>query len=273
MRYNKEKLLIYNYDKYILYRIVNIMVIIMTEFDTIKRAQMYIEKMAKGINPLDNKPIPEQDLINNARISKCLSFVSGILCRVIENGGVPDPSSSKPKKIKKLPFEITDEARDRIEYSNHPISISELTRRINAAVCNEQMAAFRSTSVFSWLVSTELLEVIQMEDLKERKYPTSGGNLMGITCEMRESSHGPYQAIVINKEAQTFIVDNIEAILAHEEECLAYQGTPWTTDQDKLLTQMFYAKKSVTEIAHELKRATTSIRSRIKKLGLYHFTK
>ena len=60
----------------------------MTEFDTIKRAQMYIEKMAKGINPLDNKPIPEQDLINNVRISKCLSFASGILCRVIENGGL-----------------------------------------------------------------------------------------------------------------------------------------------------------------------------------------
>ena len=182
-------------------------------------------------------------------------------------------SSSKSRKVKKLPFEITDEARDRIEYSNHPISISELVRRINAAVGNEQMAAFRPTSVFSWLVSTGLLEVIQMEDLKERKYPTSDGNQIGITCETRENSQGSYQAVVINKEAQIFIVDNIEAILAHEEECLAYQGTPWTEDQDKLLTQMFYAKKSVTEIAYELKRATTSIRSRIKKLGLYHFTK
>ena len=37
----------------------------MTEFETLLRAKMYIDKMANGINPLTDEDVYEYDLINN----------------------------------------------------------------------------------------------------------------------------------------------------------------------------------------------------------------
>ena len=60
----------------------------MTELETLTRAQMYIEKMANGINPLDGTAVKDDDLLNNIRISRCLFFVSDTLKKVIENGEI-----------------------------------------------------------------------------------------------------------------------------------------------------------------------------------------
>ena len=51
----------------------------MTEIEIIARAQMYLEKLANGVNPLTNEEVAENDVVNNVRISRCLYYVSGIL--------------------------------------------------------------------------------------------------------------------------------------------------------------------------------------------------
>ena len=54
-----------------------------TELEKIEYAKSFIDKLANGINPLDNTPIPEDDIANNVRISRCFFYVSGILEDVI----------------------------------------------------------------------------------------------------------------------------------------------------------------------------------------------
>lgn len=51
----------------------------MTELEKIAYAKTYIEKLANGINPLTDQPVPDSDSINNVRISRCLFYVSDIL--------------------------------------------------------------------------------------------------------------------------------------------------------------------------------------------------
>ena len=75
----------------------------MTDLETIARAKMYIDKLANGINPLDDTAIEENDVVNNVKISRCLFFVSDTLQKVIENGGITI------QKIKKAEFNITAE--------------------------------------------------------------------------------------------------------------------------------------------------------------------
>ena len=41
----------------------------MTELEKLKRAKMYIDKMANGINPIDGATAPDEDVINNIRVS------------------------------------------------------------------------------------------------------------------------------------------------------------------------------------------------------------
>ena len=44
----------------------------MTELEKIERAKTYIDKLANGINPVDDTMAPDADIINNVRLSGCL---------------------------------------------------------------------------------------------------------------------------------------------------------------------------------------------------------
>ena len=54
----------------------------MTELEKIAYAKSFIDKLANGINPLDGTPIPEGDITNNVRLSRCFFYVSDILGQV-----------------------------------------------------------------------------------------------------------------------------------------------------------------------------------------------
>ena len=51
----------------------------MTELEKISYAKSFLDQLANGINPLDGTPIPENDIANNVRLSRCFFFVSDIL--------------------------------------------------------------------------------------------------------------------------------------------------------------------------------------------------
>ena len=78
----------------------------MTELETLERAKMYMEKLANGINPIDGSMIPDEDVVNNVRLSRCFFYVADVLRQVIDNGGV-----TPQKKPKKEAFALTAEQR------------------------------------------------------------------------------------------------------------------------------------------------------------------
>lgn len=43
----------------------------MTELEKIAYAKMFIDKLANGINPLDDQEIQDTDIVNNIRVSRC----------------------------------------------------------------------------------------------------------------------------------------------------------------------------------------------------------
>ena len=55
----------------------------MTELEIMQHAKGYLDKLAKGIDPLTDREVPENDIINNVRISRCLFYVSDVLRQVI----------------------------------------------------------------------------------------------------------------------------------------------------------------------------------------------
>lgn len=44
-----------------------------TELETMKHAKEYIDKLANGIDPFTDKPVPDGDIINNVKLSRCFS--------------------------------------------------------------------------------------------------------------------------------------------------------------------------------------------------------
>ena len=56
----------------------------MTNLEIMQHAKEYLDKLARGIDPLTGCEVPEGEIINNVRISRCLFYVSDVLRQVIE---------------------------------------------------------------------------------------------------------------------------------------------------------------------------------------------
>ena len=235
----------------------------MTELEMINRAKTYIDKLANGVNPLTDEPVSENDIVNNVRISRCFFYISDLLRRFAE-GGFPEAA----KKGKKQPFIITEEQRKRFEFSETPISVSEIARRFNAAVNTEGAVQMRYFGITFWLIESGLLSVDRREDGREVKLPTAAGMELGISQEVRSGANGSYTVVVYNENAQRYIVDNIDAILEAEKLRFKMQGMPWSQAEDEFLEEQAARGIPVYDIALALKRNISSVRARTKKLGL-----
>lgn len=181
----------------------------MTDLEVMQRAKMYVDKLANGTNPLDDTALSENDIVNNVRISRCLFYVSDVLRQVIENGGTVNK-----KKTPKEDFSISFEDIQKFSFSDTPIPISEIAKRINELTENENMKKLTYKHLTEWLVSIEMLYVETKPDGKTTKRPTDGGGKLGITTEIRHGMQGDYTVVLYNLSAQHFIIDNIEAVIA-----------------------------------------------------------
>ena len=183
----------------------------MTELEKIAYAKSFIDKLANGINPLDDTPIPDDDIANNVRLSRCFFYVSDILRQVYENGGV-----TKPKRTPKIPFVVTLEQLEKFEYSAEPISVSEIAKRIYAMAENENMEKVSYRQINQWLLNIGMLYLHDFGGKKPVKRPTEEGKQIGIVVETRMGRYGEYQVVLYNEDAQKFILDNLEAVAATE---------------------------------------------------------
>ena len=237
----------------------------MTELETLERAKMYMEKLANGVNPIDGTAIPDEDVVNNVRLSRCFFYVADVLRQVIDNGGI-----TSQKKQKKTAFALTAEQRSAFAFSSAPITITELSKRINALTNNENMATLGYTVIREWLMSLEMLTEAVNGDGKKVKWPTPRGENMGITLDARTGMNGTCFVVVYNLAAQHFIMDNLDAIIEFDNAKKENQGQPWSDEHDRCLQELYHKGVSVDEIAVTVKRNRGAVRARLKKLGLLH---
>jgi len=233
-----------------------------TELEKMQRAKMYIDKLANGINPLDDTPIAQNDLVSNARISRCLTYVSDILRQVIENEGRIGKTGS-PKN----PFPFSDDMAARFAYSDIPIPISEITKRINDLIDTEQYKKVSYNSITAWLVENGALAVLEAADGKTSKTPTAKGTELGITTVKRMGLNGEYTSVLYNRNAQRLILENLQAMLPKAEEKTGY-GRPWTAEQDEQIRRMYQQGIPVRMIAEQMMRTPGGIESRLNRMGL-----
>lgn len=181
----------------------------MTELEKIALAKACVDHLANGTNPLTGQPVPESDVVNHVRVSRCLFYVSDLLRQVMEQGGL----SSRKGTQHLVPFRLDYEARAAFRYSDAPITISEITRRINELIPGETMAKLNYKYILDWLTEAGLLMLQSDADGKVIRRPTVSGSQVGIAVEQRQSARGPYSVIVYDRAAQQFILDNLDAAI------------------------------------------------------------
>ena len=187
----------------------------MTELEKIAYAKSFIDKLANGVNPLDDTPIPEGDIVNNVRLSRCFFYVSGILQKAMERERRKMPKEKKPAP---LPFSITWEELQRCEYSDQPISASAMARKINwlvkDAIDQKRMERLSYRRINQWLYDIGMIEWREWEDGRMKRFPTAEGEAIGLVLSIWESYGRSAPVIYFSEEAQRFIIDHMEAIVA-----------------------------------------------------------
>ena len=238
----------------------------MTELEIMQHAKTYLDKLAQGIDPLTNREVPEDDIINNARISRCLFYVSDVLRQVIENGGV---IGAPAKKGALAPYALSFEERSRYTFGDWPLSASQIAQRLNELVDLETMQKLKTTSITKFLLQSGLLFEEEGPSGNKNKRPTEAGRKLGISTQQRMGQNGDYTAVVYSQEAQQFILDNLDAIIGinatplHEN-----QGKSWEPEEDAYLRKAVQTGVDIKGISAELKRTRAAIRARLEKLGL-----
>lgn len=166
-------------------------------------AKVWIEKLANGINPMNDEIVKDEDLINNVHISRCLFFVADLL------GDIKVGISVERKKRK--PFFLSSKDAENIHIST-PNGIANFVRLVNGCIPAD-MKPLSASQTIKWLRNENLLQEILKEDGHKTNLPTAEGNRLGITTEVQINSEGlEYQRVVYSIEAQRFILDNIESI-------------------------------------------------------------
>ena len=238
----------------------------MTELEITERARMYLSKLANGINPLDDTPVPDGDIVNNVRLVRCFFFAADVLRQVVEAGGITKPE--KPAKAQRK--EVTDiplQKREAFEYSKMPISASEIAKRLNSLIEDDAMRRITYGDITTWLIDEGIMEVVNTDDGKSKRRPTAAGKGIGISVEERFGANGPYEITVYNEQAQHFVVDSIDAILDLHYTKHEMSGEPWTREHDALLDEQYEKNVPIREIAFALRRTPGAVRSRLRAKG------
>ena len=182
----------------------------MTELETIQRAKVYIDKLAQGIDPITNREVPEDSVLNHVRLARCFFHISSVLEQVIANGGVV---GGKPKL---QPFAIDAKQLAKVQLSQEPVRITQLVEMISAVVDNPQMRKLNATIITNWLFEKGFLERKTGADGKSRRIPTQNGLMIGLSTQIRQGQYGEYMVVFYNTYAQQFVLDNLEAMLSEQ---------------------------------------------------------
>lgn len=190
----------------------------MTELEKIEYARSFIDKLANGINPLDDTPVPDGDVVNNVRLSRCFFYVSGILQNVADR---ERKRESKANRYEKAPFSITFEQLQGFEYTDFPISATVMARKINALVKDDidqrRMKPLSYRNINHWLKAIGMIEWRKWDDGKSKRFPTEAGEGVGLVLQIWENYGRSTPVIYFSEKAQHFIIDNIDAVIAAAE--------------------------------------------------------
>jgi hypothetical protein len=179
--------------------------IFMNDLEALEKARFCLYQLANGFDPFTNRPISDNDLLNDVRISRSLFFASNVLQDVLEQK-YATVSSSSP-----------DADSNIFTVSTYPCSASSIARRLNKMIDLTVIHSFNYHCLTEWFVSLGLLEESDPEGEGPFKRPTDDGIDLGIRLIKRTSPRGDYNIVTYSATAQQFLLDHFDELLAFQQ--------------------------------------------------------
>ena len=181
-------------------------------------AIQYIRRMSAGRNPVTNRPAPENEVLNNINVNRCLKFIDEVLTDVHKSGGTVGllpPKERTPKHLASeiFPYEILKQYR----YVQDQ-QISYFLKQLGEYLPEDQKLPIAATAITTWLRENGYLEKRAVNDTgKENSVPTKKGEALGLYGESAGIYPNEYYRVFYTENAQRFIIDTFRRILTESE--------------------------------------------------------
>ena len=180
-------------------------------------AIQYIRRMSDGKNPVTNRPAPENEVLNNMNVHRCLKFIDEVLTDVHKSGGTVGMVSQRaPKQSVSEIFPYDALAQYRYLQDQQ---ISYFLKQLEEYLPEGQKIPVPATTITLWMRENGYLEKKVLGDTgKENSVPTRKGENLGLYMEKAGTYPNEYYRVFYNESAQRFIIDNFRRILTESEE-------------------------------------------------------
>ncbi len=181
----------------------------MYDLKIIKRAKLYVDAMSLGINPLNGEYVEENDSLAQKRIQDCMVYVSEMLADLIANDG------KTPRRCEGEAFAVMPGLQEKFEFSEDPIGVNEIAKRINAVLGSESGRTVSGAKIASWVAASGYLDIVAVDDRKTKKVLNERSEAFGISeTEAHNMTTGEtYTKLLYNQDAQKNILEHIEDIV------------------------------------------------------------
>lgn len=195
----------------------------MDKLQVIQRAKSYMDMLSQGIDPISGELIENDSTLQQERLKKCFSYVSGILDEIIKtNGIVAMPVSKFSQEYtmarKKSAFSLNQQQRRNIHISNSPIIPSAFIKNINSVVNVEMMEKLSLKTINKWLLKQGYLSEQKVPTVVNKNVKTitsTSANIGVIEQTIVDQKTGEAKTqVFFSRQAQEFILDNIESIVS-----------------------------------------------------------
>ena len=172
------------------------------------RAIEYTARLADGVNPLDHRRVAPDDVVNQERIKACLKYVEQVLKKYRYE-------QLNPKVIVKnsVPFSVTPAQLSRYQYSEEPLTASELCRRITDLSGDPAMKPMKAADIGAWLMKEGYITETDYKG-KPARVPTPKGTQAGIRASEASGRDGNmYVRLSFEKNMQQLIIRNLYSVI------------------------------------------------------------
>ena len=179
-------------------------------------AIQYIRRMSEGKNPVTNRPAPDNEVLNNMNVHRCLKFIDEVLTDVQKSGGTVGMVSQRAHKqsvSEMFPYD----ALAQYQYLQDQ-QISYFLKQLEEYLPEGQKMPVPATTITLWMRENGYLEKKVINDTgKENSVPTRKGEELGLYMEKSGIYPNEYYRVYYNEKAQRFIIENFRRILTESE--------------------------------------------------------
>ncbi len=179
------------------------------DIEKIKKARIVLDKMANGINPIDGSKIEKESFLEDPRIIRCLFYVNEILQMTID-GSLADKNLDR----KKLPFIITEEEKQQVEFPEGSIGVNAFSQCINKVINPHISKKLSGMELNRQLKKMGILAEEEDGQGKKKTIVPPESMKYGIHTELANYQGKEYEKVVFDSKGVHFLLENLEKIIS-----------------------------------------------------------